>query len=372
MDLALAWLEGVKQRRFFAWVHLYDPHTPYEPPEPFISRYPGQPYLGRDRLHRPGRRPARRAGSRRTGSGRSTILVLLADHGESLGEHGERPTPSSSTTRRVHVPLIVRTPWGDRGRTAAQVSTVDVMPTVLDLARPRAPAGHRRPLARAARARTRAPSRRASRTPRPTSRASTTAGSTCARCATAAGSTSTLRRRSCTTCAPTPARRRTSSRPTRAAPRTCASPSRSSRAAATRRRPTRRALDPETLQRLSALGYVGGGPRVDPQAVLPDPKDKIGLFGRIGKARALAKQEKLDEAVAAMRLVIAEDPKIIDAHTSARRLAAPAETLGRGRRRPTARRSSSTRRTRSRSRRSPRRTARRAVPRRRSRATARC
>ena len=59
---------------------------------------------------------------------------------------------------------------------------------------------------------------------------------------------------------------------------------------------------------------MGGGPRVAPGAVLPDPKDKIALFGRIGEARALAKSEKFDDAVAAMRAVIAEDPGIIDAH----------------------------------------------------------
>ena len=46
MDGALKWLDSVRERRFFAWVHLYDPHAPYEPPEPFASRYRGQPYLG--------------------------------------------------------------------------------------------------------------------------------------------------------------------------------------------------------------------------------------------------------------------------------------------------------------------------------------
>ncbi len=80
--------------------------------------------------------------------------------------------------------------------------------------------------------------------------------------------------------------------------------------------PDETTLDPETLQRLAALGYVGGGPRVDPEAVLPDPKDKIALFEKMGGARALAKEEKLEEAVAAMRAVIGEDPGIIDAHTT--------------------------------------------------------
>jgi tetratricopeptide (TPR) repeat protein len=80
--------------------------------------------------------------------------------------------------------------------------------------------------------------------------------------------------------------------------------------------PDQASLDPETLQRLAALGYVGGGPRVEPDAVLSDPKDKIALFERMGRARALAKEEKLEEAVTAMRAVIAEDGGIIDAHSA--------------------------------------------------------
>ena len=88
MDLALEWLEGVKARKFFAWVHLYDPHTPYEPPEPFLSRYPGQTYLGEvaytDQVV--GRLVSWLKGA---GVWDRTILVLLSDHGESLGEHGE-------------------------------------------------------------------------------------------------------------------------------------------------------------------------------------------------------------------------------------------------------------------------------------------
>src|SRR5512143_177839 len=132
MDLALAWLEGVKAKRFFAWVHLYDPHAPYEPPEPFLSRYPGQPYVGEIAYtdHVGGRLVAWLKGA---GVWNHTLLVLVADHGESLGEHGEKAHTFFVYDATQHVPLIVRTPWGDRGRNRSQVSTVDVMPTVLDL-----------------------------------------------------------------------------------------------------------------------------------------------------------------------------------------------------------------------------------------------
>ena len=54
VDSALTWLEGHAGSRFFAWVHLYDPHTPYAPPEPFKTQYAGRPYVAKSRssIHR--------------------------------------------------------------------------------------------------------------------------------------------------------------------------------------------------------------------------------------------------------------------------------------------------------------------------------
>ena len=314
MDLALDWLETVKDERFFAWVHLYDPHTPYEPPAPFDERYPGQPYLGEvaytDQVI--GRLVS---GLKEKGAWESTVFVLVADHGESLGEHGERAHTFFIYDATQHVPLIVRTPWGDRGRSRAQVSTVDVMPTVLDMlglepqegidGRSLAshvldPAGGGDALAYAE---TYFPRfhygwqhLRAVRD----------------------GRFKFIE-------APTPELYDLRQDPgeTRNV-----YPAMKDRAEEMRRRlvemagsgaqaaPDKESLDPETLQRLAALGYVGGGPSVDPEAVLPDPKEKIGLIGRLGEAKALGREEKLEEAVAAIRAVIAEDPGIIDAHVT--------------------------------------------------------
>ena len=133
MDLALAWLEGVKAKKFFAWVHLYDPHTPYEPPEPFLSRYPGQQYLGEvaytDQVV--GRLVSWLKGA---GVWDRTILVLLADHGESLGEHGENAHTFFVYDATPARPARSCARPGATGAAAgAQVSTVDLMPTVLDL-----------------------------------------------------------------------------------------------------------------------------------------------------------------------------------------------------------------------------------------------
>ena len=113
VDRALPWLERVKARRFFAWLHFYDPHTPYSPPEPYRTTYRDRPYdgeiafvdsqLGRvlDAL-------------RQQGVLDKTIIAVLGDHGESLGEHGEDAHGffiyESSTPRAVHHPRAVQPP----------------------------------------------------------------------------------------------------------------------------------------------------------------------------------------------------------------------------------------------------------------------
>jgi arylsulfatase A-like enzyme/Tfp pilus assembly protein PilF len=314
MDLALAWLEGVKAKKFFAWVHLYDPHTPYEPPEPFLSRYPGQKYLGEvaytDQVV--GRLVAWLKGA---GAWDRTILILLADHGESLGEHGENTHTFFVYDATQHVPLIVRMPWGDGRRSRAQVSTVDLMPTVLDLVGlPPQPGIDGRSLAcLVLHPAAESPGVAYSETYFPRFHF----GWQHLR-SMRDGQWKYIE-------APTPELYDVQQDPGEMKNVYKAF---SRRAEDLRLRlevmagsgvqaaPDEASLDPETLQRLAALGYVGGGPKVDPEAVLPDPKDKIGLFERIGDARALAKREKLEEAVAAIRAVIAEDPGIIDAHTA--------------------------------------------------------
>jgi arylsulfatase A-like enzyme len=137
---ALEWLDGRQKspsanQPFFLWLHLFDAHDPYTPPEPFRSQYPDRPYeaevaytdslvggfideLGkRDLMDR-------------------SLVVLTADHGEGLGDHGENFHGFFVYDSTVHVPLILRFPGRAPAgrRVATAVSHVDIAPTILDLA----------------------------------------------------------------------------------------------------------------------------------------------------------------------------------------------------------------------------------------------
>ena len=132
MDDALAWIDEVRGGKFFAWVHLFDPHLPYDPPEPFRARFEADRYQGEvaftDELV--GRVISR---LRERQLLERTLVVVTADHGESLGEHGEANHGFFVYDATVAVPLIVRTPWRLRGRSRTQVSLVDMFPTLLEL-----------------------------------------------------------------------------------------------------------------------------------------------------------------------------------------------------------------------------------------------
>ena len=130
---AAAWLRQPGSERRFAWVHLYDPHDPYEPPEPYATRYAGRLYDGEvawsDELV--GRLDAVIA---ETGRREDTLLVVTADHGEGLDEHGEAVHGFFVYETTLHVPLIVRGPRVTPGaRVDGVTRSIDVMPTVLDL-----------------------------------------------------------------------------------------------------------------------------------------------------------------------------------------------------------------------------------------------
>ena len=139
-DEALRWIDGVGSSRFLAWLHFYDAHRPYDLPEPYASAYPSRPYdgaieymdaqLGRIRAFLEQRRLLD-----------STVLIIIGDHGESLGDHGEAGHGIFLYESVIRVPFIIRAPFeGLHGRIVADVTrSVDVLPTLLALIGIRSP-----------------------------------------------------------------------------------------------------------------------------------------------------------------------------------------------------------------------------------------
>lgn len=137
VDDALEWLDGRREGRgepFFAWVHLYDPHSPYEPPEPYASRYADRPYDGEiaftDEMVG---RLIDGIGAR--GLAEDTLVVVAADHGEGLGDHQEEFHIYYVYDSTVRVPLILWAPGSlPEGLVVeGQASLVDILPTALGL-----------------------------------------------------------------------------------------------------------------------------------------------------------------------------------------------------------------------------------------------
>ncbi len=129
---ALPWLNAHKKGPFFIWVHLYDAHDPYDPPEPFKTKYAAEPYDGEiayvdaavgkllDQL-------------RTLGLYDGSLIAVMADHGEALGQHGETTHGIFLYDETIHVPLLFKLPREQSGgsRVDTRAGLVDVLPTIL-------------------------------------------------------------------------------------------------------------------------------------------------------------------------------------------------------------------------------------------------
>ncbi|HET7617426.1 MAG TPA: sulfatase-like hydrolase/transferase [Vicinamibacterales bacterium] len=132
---ALAWVTraaAADDRPIFLWMHLYDPHTPYEAPKAFADRFPGAPYNAEVAAADwaagyllDGLPPRVRD---------NALVIVTGDHGESLGEHGEPEHGIFLYDATLHVPLIIAGAGWPAGRTVTeQVRHIDLVPTVLDV-----------------------------------------------------------------------------------------------------------------------------------------------------------------------------------------------------------------------------------------------
>jgi tetratricopeptide (TPR) repeat protein len=126
-DLALQEIKSFTSP-FFLWVHYFDPHTEYEPPEQFRKKFPDAPYDGEigfvdEQISR-----------LLQGIGSDSITIITADHGESLGEHKESTHAVFVYNATLHVPLMIRAPGLKPEIRNDPVSISDIAPTILQLA----------------------------------------------------------------------------------------------------------------------------------------------------------------------------------------------------------------------------------------------
>lgn len=290
----------------FAFLHVYEPHTPYAPPEPFASKYAARPYDGEiaaaDAV----------VGTfvsflRRRGLYDRALFLLLSDHGEGLKDHGEDEHGIFLYRESIRVPLIVKLPGGrDAGtRISAPAGLVDVFPTVASVLGIEPPAGLAgiplwpgRPGAKERRI--------YSETMFPRFHFG---WSDLASLADASSHYIHAPRPELYEWKADPGERRDLSAGLPPAFRSL----RAALLSLSRPLEPPGAADPETVRKLASLGYLGANRAAAPEGPLPDPKDRIGLVGRLKEAGGLAEEGRADRAVAILQDLVRENPGMLDA-----------------------------------------------------------
>src|SRR5260370_14723159 len=132
VEHALAWLSQLENGPFFLWIHLYDAHDPYDPPEPYKTRYASEPYDG-EIAYADSAVGKLLDALRKHGLYDETMIAVMADHGESLGAHGENTHGIFLYDETLHVPLLIKLALNRSAgkRIQTRVGLVDVAPTIL-------------------------------------------------------------------------------------------------------------------------------------------------------------------------------------------------------------------------------------------------
>lgn len=126
---ALDWYRAGSSKPRFLWVHVYDPHAPYDPPEPFRARFADAPYLGEVAFTDAALSPLLQSVK---GAAPSPLLIVTADHGEAMGDHGELTHGLFAYEATLHVPLFLWSPGLVRpGSDDEPARHIDIVPTVL-------------------------------------------------------------------------------------------------------------------------------------------------------------------------------------------------------------------------------------------------
>jgi arylsulfatase A-like enzyme/Tfp pilus assembly protein PilF len=138
VDRAIQWLNAQSGKPFFVWVHLYDPHLPYNPPSPFQEQYKDHPYDGE--IAYTDQQLGRLIDAIGKKAAQTTIIAVLSDHGESLGEHGEYTHGVFLYDSTLRIVFLMSGPGIPAGvRIQQQVRSIDFLPTLLELMGGKAP-----------------------------------------------------------------------------------------------------------------------------------------------------------------------------------------------------------------------------------------
>lgn len=132
---AQSWLKEHGQNPFFLWLHCFDPHAPYDPPEPFTTNYRENPYSG-EIAYVDQELGKLFATLKEMNLWDKTLIVFTADHGEGLGEHGEKTHAIFIYDSTLRVPLILHYPalLPQNVEITQEVSIIDIYPTLIELA----------------------------------------------------------------------------------------------------------------------------------------------------------------------------------------------------------------------------------------------
>jgi len=135
---ALAWLEKRPKGPFFIWVHLYDAHHPYDPPPPYKAKYATAPYDG-EIAYVDSAMGELLKQLRARGLYDDSVIAVMSDHGEALGDHGEDQHGMFLYDETIRVPLVIKLPDSASAKRSGgkrienQVELVDVLPTILQV-----------------------------------------------------------------------------------------------------------------------------------------------------------------------------------------------------------------------------------------------
>jgi choline-sulfatase len=308
-DRALAHLGRDAAAPLFLWVHYFDPHHPYEPPEPFRQRYAKAPYLGE--VAATDAELARLAAAFAARARGPSAIVVVGDHGEGLGDHGETQHGNLLYQPTMHVPLVLVGPGVEAGVSDAPVSTRRVFHTILDWAGAPEPLSLRGTGTEVVLGEAMKPFLSYGWQPQVMAVDGRHKAIRAGRIEAYDVLADPAETRDLGEAAPL-------SRPLRDALREYPVPSLGPPA-------PREALDDEARRKLASLGYVGGtaSPSLRPDA--PRPVDRVHLFDLIERASSLFVAEKYAEVVPLLTRILADDPTNLDA---ALRLATARSALG--------------------------------------------